>query len=104
MTILERVKADMKTAMKAKEQRRVLTLRRIVSDANNIAMEKKRKDATEDDSEEVVAEPYVPFVPTDDEMFQLKNSPEQQKEVVIPTEHEVCTSSPRCDCRRAPSV
>ena len=37
-------------------------------------VKKVRKDATEDDSEEVVAEPYVPFVPTDDEMFQLKNS------------------------------
>ena len=50
MTILERVKSDMKTAMKAKEQRRVLTLRRIISDANNIAMDNKRKDATEDDA------------------------------------------------------
>lgn len=47
--MIEQLSADIKTAMKAKDTSRLTTLRSLMSEAKNIAINDKRKDVTSDD-------------------------------------------------------
>ena len=47
--MVEKLLAEIKTAMKAKNTMRLLTLRTVMSEAKNIAITNKRKDITTDD-------------------------------------------------------
>lgn len=50
MTLIERIKEDVKASMKDKNKDKTSTLRMIISEANNIAMLSNKKDPNDDDT------------------------------------------------------